>query len=312
MILIVSIKDDLHAVTICNVLKKKGYKNCFILACDYIHSDYKINWHLDKIRQSAKLTFQNGDVIDIGEIKLIWWRRVRADQQLPNSITDTHQIKLINNDCRGALGGMLDANFRGKWLSKPEATDRASNKLYQLALAKEYGFRVPETLVSQTKEEVIEFTKKFNGKVIVKPVIGAAGPLMFTEFIGDPQRLDSQSFQICPAIYQEFIEGTKHIRLNCFGDQSYSAMIESEELDWRPNLKVPIHSWEVPASLHKKVRLLLDKLDLEMGIIDIKVTPEGEFVWLEVNPQGQFLFLEPLAKMALSDYFSDYLLKLVQ
>jgi hypothetical protein len=48
-----------------------------------------------------------------------------------------------------------------------------------------------------------------------------------------------------------------------------------------------------------------------MGIVDLKLTPKGEVVWLEVNPQGQFLFLQPLTKMSLDQYFADYLLGLV-
>jgi hypothetical protein len=44
-----------------------------------------------------------------------------------------------------------------------------------------------------------------------------------------------------------------------------------------------------------------------MGNIDLKITPEGECVWLEVNPQGQFLFLDALTDLQLADRFVDYL-----
>jgi hypothetical protein len=59
------------------------------------------------------------------------------------------------------------------------------------------------------------------------------------------------------------------------------------------------------------IRRVLDVLGLEMGIVDIKETPDGEFVWLEVNPQGQFLFLEGLTGEPLTDYFTDYLINQV-
>jgi hypothetical protein len=44
-----------------------------------------------------------------------------------------------------------------------------------------------------------------------------------------------------------------------------------------------------------------------MGIIDLKLTPDGEPVWLEVNPQGQFLFLDAFADLQLAAKFADYL-----
>jgi hypothetical protein len=46
-----------------------------------------------------------------------------------------------------------------------------------------------------------------------------------------------------------------------------------------------------------------------MGVIDVKITPQGEFVWLEVNPQGQFLFLDAVTNLHLADHFADYLIE---
>ncbi|MFD7631314.1 hypothetical protein ACFV7Q_35765 [Streptomyces sp. NPDC059851] len=101
--------------------------------------------------------------------------------------------------------------------------------------------------------------------------------------------------------------GRHHIRLNCFGDRMFAALIETEELDWRPDLNVPISRWPVPPDLARQVRTVLDRLGLRMGVIDLKLTPGGEPVWLEVNPQGQFLFLEPLTGEPLTEHFADYL-----
>jgi len=308
VILIVTISGDLHALTIQGILKKRGYADCHILEFDRISNGHKIYWHCNENDDSGYIKLDDGITIDIKSIDALWWRRVNADQQLDNNIADEHQIKLINNDCRGSVLGVLEASFLGKWLSSPGATARASNKIYQLSIAKRCGFRIPETLISQSQQEVYEFISQLNKQVIVKPVVGTAGPLMFTEFLNDPFRFDSRSYEVCPAVYQEYIPGTDHIRLNCFGNKSFAAIIETNDLDWRPNLNVPVKSWAVPDSLHNSIRNVLDNLGLEMGIIDLKITPEGEYVWLEVNPQGQFLFLEPLTNVPLSSYFADYLL----
>jgi hypothetical protein len=44
-----------------------------------------------------------------------------------------------------------------------------------------------------------------------------------------------------------------------------------------------------------------------MGIFDLKLSDDGEPVWLEVNPQGQFLFVEGLAGLDLKAAFADFL-----
>jgi glutathione synthase/RimK-type ligase-like ATP-grasp enzyme len=154
---------------------------------------------------------------------------------------------------------------------------------------------------------VIQFYKKHKGRIIVKPVAGTPGPLLFTQFVTNAHLEAIESIRACPSIYQEFVTGTKHIRLNCFGKRSFAAVIDSVDLDWRPNLNVPITRWKVPSWLHAKVRGILDLLNLEMGIVDLKETPEGEIVWLEVNPQGQFLFLEGLTGEPLTELFADYI-----
>jgi hypothetical protein len=46
-----------------------------------------------------------------------------------------------------------------------------------------------------------------------------------------------------------------------------------------------------------------------MGVVDIKITPEGELVWLEVNPQAQFIFLEPITGIKFIDEFARYLIE---
>jgi glutathione synthase/RimK-type ligase-like ATP-grasp enzyme len=203
---------------------------------------------------------------------------------------------------------LSSTSFRGKWVSHPDATVRACDKIYQLQIALKYGFRVPRTLVSQSKDEVIDFYEACAGSIIVKPLLGVAEPFLVTRQITDPFSLPEEAYSACPAIYQELIPGERHIRLNCFGQTHIAALIESQELDWRPNLKIPISIWAVPPDLADKAQKVLESLGLAMGIIDLKITPEGEIVWLEVNPQGQFLFLEPFLRLKLSSLFARFLI----
>jgi hypothetical protein len=143
--------------------------------------------------------------------------------------------------------------------------------------------------------------------VVVKAVVGAPDPLLETTRL-DPERFDDASFAAAPAIYQEYIHGSDHLRLNCFGAHSYAARIRTEYLDWRGNLNVPITSYTVSPALHSRVRNVLDLLRLEMGVVDLKLTSQGEPVWLDVNPQGQFLFLDALTDLRLAEKFAAYLI----
>jgi hypothetical protein len=61
-----------------------------------------------------------------------------------------------------------------------------------------------------------------------------------------------------------------------------------------------------PATKHRLGRVL-EILGLKMGVVDLKVDPTGEPVWLELNPQGQFLFVEGLTGLDLTGAFSEFL-----
>jgi hypothetical protein len=285
---------------------RRGYDSFHVINCDRISGRQSLSW-CSRGNQQGTVVTSDGSRIPVDEVSVLWLRRFRADQESGGLIASDHQRRLVNNDCRGALAGILGASFRGAWISSPEATAQASDKIYQLAVAQSAGFRVPRTLVSQSRDEVIDFVREV-GRVIVKPVVGATGPLMFTQYIDEPASIAVESFEVCPAMYQEYIPGRRHIRLNCFGDRMFAASIDTDDLDWRLNLNVPVRKWVVPNDVAQLTKLTLGRLGLEMGAIDLKLTRTGEPVWLEVNPQGQFLFLEPLLNEPLTEHFLDYLL----
>jgi len=54
------------------------------------------------------------------------------------------------------------------------------------------------------------------------------------------------------------------------------------------------------------------RLGLEYGAIDMRVTPDGEYVFLKVNPAGQFLYVENSAGLPIADAMADHLLKGVE
>jgi len=95
---------------------------------------------------------------------------------------------------------------------------------------------VPKTLISQSRRDVLDFFESCSGQMIVKTVVGAPGPFLQTVRVKDPSRLGDASFAAAPSIFQEYVPGDKHLRLNCFGAESYAALIHSDDIDWRPNL----------------------------------------------------------------------------
>jgi hypothetical protein len=306
MLAIISTSNDLHALAVLEELRKLGQPRVAFLRSDQVAANEQGRIEIVPDAREAVLASVHGVAID--ELSTIWFRRPRS-ANLNLDDREPKEREFIDNECRGLINSLvLFANPLTKWISHPQATFRACDKLYQLQVAHLSGFRVPRTLVTQSKADLIRFWEDCKRRIIVKPLVGVREPFLLARPVEDPRELDEEAVGICPAVYQEFIPGTRHIRLNCFGERFLAAAIDSTDLDWRPNLNVPITAWNVPRDLRKLVRSTLDALGLEMGIIDLKQTPVGDLVWLEVNPQGQFLFLDPLLEVNTARLFAEYLL----
>lgn len=306
MIVIASATSDLHAEAVKASICANGGR-CHIIEIDQIAQSDSLNYTIGVPgRDLGEVRASDGDRIRLSDARVIWLRRMRGNQMLRFPVSASDGYEIINNDCRGALAALFLTKFQGKWLSHPDASYRASDKLYQLDIAQRCGFRIPRTLVAQNRDAVVAFSDECGGNIIVKTVVGVHEPFLQTVRF-DHKAYVTDDFETCPAIYQECIEGTRHLRLLCTREWSLGAMIETGDLDWRVNLNAKMTFYAADDGLHSMIMNVFAALDLEMGVVDIKVTEEGEYVWFEVNPQGQFLFMQPLTGFDFVRKFSDFL-----
>lgn len=304
---VVTRHDDFHAYVLRTVLRDEGVR-CSILLADSVACAGGISWADDE-PGAGTIADDEGNAVDVADLDVLWWRRLNGEPRIPVTLGDESMRPLITNDCSAAFLGLLLTSFTGSWVSPPEATRTAQNKLVQLRAARAAGLRVPRTLVSQDPAAVRAFCAELaeGPGAIVKPVVGAQNVPVMTGRI-EPGVLDDAAIRLSPAIYQECLPGTRHLRVCCFGDQVHTALLETETLDWRYPLDAAVSPYDLDPVTGERVQAVLRGLGLRMGIVDMKLAPDGEPVWLEVNPQGQFLFLEGMCgELPLSRHFSAFL-----
>lgn len=251
-------------------------------------------------------TARDGTVA-VEELDVVWWRRANTPPAIPPEVTDAAHRDLVRNDCQASLLGVLLSRFRGTWVSDPAATRRAENKLVQLDAARACGLRTPRTLVSQDPDAIRRFCAGLGNRVIVKPVRGTRERPPLTAMLDERLLSEDAAMALAPAIYQEYVPGTRHIRAHVFGDQVLAAELESEAVDWRADMNIPVRTVKLPPGLDRRLCNVVRHLGLAMGVIDLKVGGDGEPVWLEVNPQGQFLFVEGLSGLPLTRALAAFL-----
>ena len=306
---IFSLKDDLHALAIEHALRGDSRTACHVFETDDFVHEGRLTWSIGGGAPSdpAALRDRCGELVELRTLDLIWWRRAGFPQREHHALDDASDRALVDNEWKYALYGALDNEFRGTWINDPQRNRRAENKLVQLRAAVDSGLRVPRTLVSQDPAAVRRFCAESGPRgAIVKAVRGARRRFLWAVRV-DESRLDDGSIALSPAIYQELIPGDVHLRICCFGEEIRTFALESAELDWRNDLSVPCREFRLDEESRQRIADVLRRLGLRMAVMDAKLTPDGELVWLEANPQGQFLFVQGMTGVDLIEPFASFL-----
>lgn len=305
---ILSIRDDFHALVVQHEIREYRDTACEIIETDCISSTGALTWRSDDSHSfPPSLATRNGRSVNVSQVDVVWLRRFNHPQRLPAGTKDEISQDLIDNDSESALFGLLGTEFSGTWISSPLATVWAENKMVQLRAATASGLRVPRTLVSQDPGDIKRFCRMLRNNVIVKAVRGSSIRSLYSLKLSKEMLADDMPLRLCPTIYQEFIPGKCHVRAHCFGNQTFSVLIQSEEIDWRANLNIPFGPTRLSATTERQLQRVLRILGLKMGVFDLKIDESGVPVMLEVNPQGQFLFAEGLSGVSLAAPFAKFL-----
>ncbi|MBI5306608.1 hypothetical protein HZB04_03430 [Candidatus Wolfebacteria bacterium] len=108
----------------------------------------------------------NNQTLDSRNIKNVWYRR-------PNhfnlQIQDPVQCRYAEAEMQNFLNGLWATIAPDVfWLSNPRNLEQARKKLFQLKLARELGFLIPETIITNDPNRVREFFKIHNSKIVFK------------------------------------------------------------------------------------------------------------------------------------------------
>lgn len=306
---IFSLELDIHAYAIMDNLRKVHGIKCHFVATNATVENGGLIWRSGK-GGTGKLKSYEGEWFDVEELDLIWWRRVNQPQVESSLIQDEISKEIVTNEWKSSMLGIVLDKFKGVWVNDPHTDLYGGNKLYHLNVANDVGLKIPASLVTQDYEAALSFCEEMGGKVIVKKLLGTSQkPLVTLELSLEDLKKSKESIQLCPAIYQEIISGNNHLRVNCFGKEVHSILIEANRMDWRRDLSVPFREHKLDEETESKLVQVLEKLGLRMGIMDLKYDDDGNIIWLEVNTQGQFLFGEALSGYDLTNAFSRFIIK---
>jgi glutathione synthase/RimK-type ligase-like ATP-grasp enzyme len=305
MILIVAPHDDVHARSVAAEIESaKG--EAVILDMDEFGTGGLLSHRIGR-GESGAITARAGRRIAFEEIGAIWARRVGWPRPDPQ-VRDPDDRSFVVREWDAAVDGLLAA--AGIELVNPVWAQNAAVKPLQLALARRAGLRVPDTLISNQRETVERFVDEHRGRVVHKVLTVAKEGVAETRAWREGDHAALPDLAYAPTIFQERIDAAYDVRATVIGPDIFAMRIAvaPDTVDSRFDFDAECKPMVLSDAVQDRLRRLMKELNLVFGAIDLRVTPEGEFVFFEINPQGQFLFVEILTGLPLSAALARYLL----
>lgn len=294
--LIVSNTVDYSTDLICLELKKRGLNYLRINRDKFLESNVVYNLF------DNSLTIEMCDekyVISDNFLKSVYFR---APVFLRNSKTYCLTDQLYRSQWSAFIRNLIVFD-ECKWVNHPVFTYKAENKMYQLKMAKEVGFLVPETIVGNYSKKFIETDDYYIVKSLDTALFYEGNQELFTYSIkmsGDS--LNNAALREAPVIIQKYLDNKIDIRVTVIGNQLYPVKITRKnhgiDGDWRKIDKELLEytSITLPLDIENKIHRVMKKLNLQFGGMDL-ILSDDKYYFIEVNPTGEWGWLKYSTKM---------------
>lgn len=182
------------------------------------------------------------------------------------------------------------------WVNHPQSTYSAEIKPYQLYKAREMGFKIPHTIITNSNDQANLFNENKLAIKTLDPMklnIKGKEAFIFTNIIKN-EDLVNEDISTAPVILQNALVPKVDIRATVVGDTVFAVSIKKEgkgiNTDWRFEEGVQYEEIELPKDILEKCVKFTKELGLKFGGIDLALYDEN-YYFIEINPTGQWAWL---------------------
>lgn len=320
--LVCTVKLDPHTDAVIDILEERG-KNVFRLNTEDFYEKYIFTLIQNKDENSIRIeNTVNGKFIETGEYKIPAYYRKPSDV-IPHKECNDNTSRDVSVKEANSFMKMLYASELFHWTNDKFSNIKASRKNLQLEVATKQGLNFPDTLITTSKENAITFFEKYDFNVILKPLNVSTYTndtdffSVFAEKVEKKILLTNlESIELAPVFIQEYIEKEYELRICVFDKKVFACKIDSQNnentlIDWRVinPMEIGHEMVQIPNWLEIKLIDFNKNLNLEFGIYDFIMTPNGEYYFLENNPNGQWYWIEMITKVKMAEAMANILEK---
>lgn len=315
-ILLITNKDDITTDFIVKAIEGRTAK-FFRLNTEEIGRNIQVSLSISKDEYFIH-DLKNKQVINLLDFDSVYFRRPEI-ATYTEGLTEG-EFAFIRGEISLTLEGIYKILSKKYWLNNIDNIRKAENKIYQLLLAREIGFCIPESLITNVPEIGKKFSQEHFGNCIIKPIKSGLVEgskeegVIFTNKV-DIDDTNKQRISDFPVFLQSQILKKADVRVTIVGSTVFAALIHSQNspdaiVDWRRSESILEYSKiELPHEIIAKCIELTLKLKLNFGAIDLVLEPSGNYVFLEINPNGQWAWIEKQLNYKISDEIVSLLVK---
>lgn len=215
ILILTNSKDGRHTDVVTSKLQQRGQKTFRFDSDIFANSGLRLNFSTGRDGFGFEIVSTTSS-ISSKEVKSVWYRRPNFfNLGIGDPIQRTYAEEEIKNLTEGLWMSMPDVF----WLNDPFYLSRARRKIYQLFLAREAGFTVPKTIITNNPETVRKFYDECGGKIIFKAIqgelldYGKKSLSIPTTFITGQHLKNLALIERTPALFQEYIERAYELRI---------------------------------------------------------------------------------------------------
>jgi glutathione synthase/RimK-type ligase-like ATP-grasp enzyme len=309
-VVIISEPNDIHAQSVMRQLALLGEDDARILNFSDIPQRVRIDMALsNQLGSGFALGFEDGARLRLETVKSFWWRRPQAYALPPGLEPVARHFALT--ELSTAIQGMWQATD-ALWVNDIVRDAAASHKPWQLEIARRIGLSIPDTLITTDPDNVRAFWEARKGEVVYKPFIQTFHSWRETRRLKPEDLALIDNVKLAPVIFQSLVPGAADLRVTVIGSEIFAAAVDLEKMEYKLDVRLNQQAYarhDLPAAVGEKLLRLMRILGLEYGAIDLRLTPDGDYVFFEVNPAGQFLFVEYACGLPISAALAGHLAK---
>lgn len=312
MILVVGQHPDAHIEAVSTILRDRGIPVCLL---DRYSTADRITIEISGGRDRASV-HTGGKTLSLSEVSCVWWRvKPAAPVEYPGG-TGTLGEQFRAKEWHALLRSLPAWLSHVPWVNPLINYQQPRTKPAQLMLAREAGFAVPETVISNDVDQIMPLFEQ-HAQVIYKTLDSFMIPpdkIIYTNIATRDDVLRRRGeISLAPCMFQSLVEKKLELRVTVAGERMFAVAINSQadvrtRVDWRRDQSLDMYSAaDLTESQTSRIRMFMQKASLSYGAFDFIVTPQDELVFLECNPGGQWLWLEKATRLPISEAVAELL-----